>query len=1013
MAMGAKAERTLFAAGQVANLRANLAQSAWARQQRDQTLKAVEKEAVTSCAELVRYVPDPRIPRSAYVHETECPNCGLALRKFGLYSWIITPEKPYRLTCPNCKSVYPSNDYQAFLESGLQNRALLTGEFPDDGWGWESPRYPGQKYWFVAYYNHWMARRRLLPAIENLAKAYLYTDEPAYAHRCGALLWQLATYYPQYDYARQSRDGLERDPGYKGRLFYYTWECFTVTACATAYDAIFPALVPAVPELERLTGQSMPEIRHRIEEQLLRSMAREIVQETHVTGGNYGMHQAGLLQIAAVLRGTPGDPDSAAMVNWLLHNPEYPLYIYMSLHEALTNLVYRDGVPFESPGYNLGWVENLTTIAELLRVNEVDVFALPRFRRLYDWGLDAVCAGRFTPALGDSGNLSNVGRMWRAAALRAAYEAYRDPRYAQALLSLSPEGDREITAKDITAELKAAAATLKQEPSYESRHLAGYGLATLQNGRPDAAVAAALFYGRFVGHAHHDKLHLDLFAQNVSMIPDFGYPETANSNDPRRFGFLAHTVAHNTVMVDARNQANGRGRCLAYDSGPGCQYVEARNDQAYPHCSEYRRSVLLVEAEPGRCYLVDVFHVRGGRQHDWLVHGGHADFDTNLTLTVPRAAGTLAGADVPYGHFYDDARLGAAPYGGVSYVGYAGSAFQFLYNVQEGDLQPGAWGRWRFIGEGPRASALSTPAKGAFLKAHLPGENERVFVCDGKPQQNRKDGPASVRFLVRRRLGADLESTFVTVFEPGAGEDLVRAVVRLPCARPGLVALRLELAAGAVHYVFCAATADDEPVTVDGVTFAGQVGHLARGPAGQVQAAYLYNATRLALGDWQLSGDAPLHTRIAACDYRANRITLADALPAGRAPTGVTVSIDSGAYGSSFEVRATEGDRTLVLGDQEPLCSQALVHEVQPAARRLLTPTTLYFPQPGMQVTDEALRPVARLASLSSGELVLDREVSREAFPDADGDGAARACLMEYGPGDRVTVPVSVRYVRP
>ncbi len=1006
-----KTGRTLYTADQVASIRANLSSFAWAREERDRVVKAVEAELGLGLEALVRYVPDPRIPRSAYVHETECPNCGLAMRKYGLYSWIIDPAKPFKLTCPNCKSVYPSNDYQAFFDSGLKDRSLLTGDHPDDGWGWESPKYPGRKYWFVAYYNHWLTQRRLLPAIGNLAKAYLYTDDARYAERCAALLWQLATYYPDYDYAKQSRNGLELDPNYRGRLFYYTWECFTVEACAGAYDAIFPALLEARPELERVAGQPLAAIRERIEEQLLRSMAREIVQQTHVIGGNYGMHQAGLLKIAATLRDTPGDPDSAAMIDWLLNNPEPKLYIYLALGDALCNLVYRDGTPFESPGYNLSWVDNLTTLATLLKLNGTDIFREPRFKGLFDWPLEMVCAGRFTPALGDSGNFSNVGRLWRAEALRAAFEAYGDPVYARALLTISPEGGKDILSKDIKADLEAASARLDGEIGYDSRHLAGYGLAILQNRRPEAPIAAALFYGRFIGHAHNDKMHLDLFAEDVSMMPDFGYPETANSNDPRRFGFFSHTVSHNTVMVDAGNQANARGRCLAYDAGPGVQYVEARNDGVYPQCSEYRRSVLMVEAEPGRGFMVDIFRVRGGRQHDWIVHGGHADFSANFELPAPRQEGTLAGPEVPYGHYYDDDAMAAVPYGSANYGGYRGSGFQFLYDVREAALAPGACGRWDFIGEGARASALSKPKAGAYLRAHLSGDDERLFVCQGKPQQNRKDSPESVTFLVRRRAGEALESTFVTVFEPGAGDELIRSVTRLPTARPDLVALRIELRSGAVHHVFCGVEAADAPVVVDGVTFAGQVGHLVRSTAGTVESAYLYNATRLAVGDWQCEGPGPWQSRIAACDYRARTVRLADPLPRDRELTGLTVAIDSGPYGSSAVIRNTADGQAIGFGDQDPLCSRILVREA--AGRTLKTPTTLHFALPGMTVTTEAMESLGRLAAPPRGSLELDRDLPAGGLADRDGDGAIRAFVMEYGVGDQVTIPGRTRWTRP
>ena len=48
--------------------------------------------------------------------------------------------------------------------------------------------------------------------------------------------------------------------------------------------------------------------------------------------------------------------------------------------------------------------------------------------------------------------------------------------------------------------------------------------------------------------------------------------------DPRRFGFISHTVAHNTVMIDAKNQKwnpGARGRLHLFAPGPVAQLVEA------------------------------------------------------------------------------------------------------------------------------------------------------------------------------------------------------------------------------------------------------------------------------------------------------------------------------------------------------------------------------------------------------------------------------------------------------
>jgi len=1007
----AKTGRTFFTADQVRNIRENIRDHEWARKIRAAAVAAAARTVDKPYSELAGYVPDPRIPRAAYVHETGCPNCGLGVRKFGNYAWRISEDKPYKVECPNCKSVYPSNDFQAFVDSGFKDRSLLTGDHPDDGWGWASPKDAKHKYWFVAWYNHWMTNRRLLPAIRRLSEAYLYTDDPKYARKCAVMLWQLAAYYPDYDYANQSRRGLEFDRSYYGRLLYYTWETFTVQVCSKAYDAIFPGLLEPCPELEGFTGQSLAEVRSLIEEQLLRSMAREIVNETHYIGGNYGMHQVGLLQIAAALKDTPGSPSSEDMVRWILDNEEYNIYIYMPIYDALHNLVYRDGVPFESPGYNLSWVTNLTVIADLLRVNGVDVSENPRFRKLYDWTIRMVCAGDFTPSLGDSGNISSRGRMWREAVFLSAYRTYKDPLYAKALLSLNPNAGRDIAAAPIAEELKRAAAALETAPGYASQHLAGYGLATLQNGNPAHPIAASLFYGQFMGHSHHDKMHLDIFAENASLVPDFGYPETANSNDPRRAGFFAHTVSHNTVMVDMANQAAGRGRCLAYDAGPGCQYVDARNDNVYPQCQTYRRSVAMVSPAPDRSFLVDVFRVRGGRQHDWLVHGTHADFESSLPLSAPRQ-GTLAGPEVKYGFYYDDELLGKAAYGSVNYWRYKGSAFQFLYNVQEAALAPGASATWRVITGGDRACPLIRGAEGAFLKTHLIGEAEHVFACDGKPQQNRRGMPEQVKFLVRRRTGEDLASTFVTVFEPGAGSEWIKGVTRLPTPGEDSVALRLDLHSGATYYYFNAVSPIAETEFDGGVRFAGCVGCLGVDARGAVEQAYLYNATLLARGDWRMTAPGPVRTTIASCDYRQNAVTLSDPIPDGRQFVGATAVIDSGRYGSAFVVKGVAGERKLLFGDQDPIVGRAAVKSVKAEAGELTTPTMMYFVQPDMHVVNEAMAPVGRVESFSRPRLRLTGPCDASRVTDGDGDGATRVYVMEFGPGDRVTLCTSVRYAR-
>ena len=1013
----AKTERTFYTPDKLQNMRDNIATHDWARALKISVIARADRAVAVPCEDLAGWVRPPAIPRAAYVHESGCPKCGLAARKYGTYPWIITPEKPYKVECPSCHSVFPSNDFQAFLDSGMKDRDLLTGDYPDDGWGWTGPDDPHHKYWFVAYYNHWLTWKRPLYPIRDLARAYLYTDDARYAHKCAVLLWQLAAYYPDYDYAKQSRRGTEFSPNYNGRLLYHTWETQTVSVCSAAYDAIFPALTGTCPELEQFTGRSMARIRQLIEEQLLRSMAAEIVNETGYICGNYGSHQVGLLQIAATLKDTPGSPSSEEMIRWTLDNDEYKRYVFMPIQDAIHNIMFRDGVPFESPDYNRGWIGTLTLVAEMLLLNGVDIYAEPRFKKLYDWPLQMLCAGHFTPALGDSGNMSNYGTAMSTQAYVAAFRRYRDPLYARALLTYCSQAQiNDIFSAPINAELKQAAAKLPEGIGYSSRHLAAYGWASLQNGNPAHPVATSLFYGRFIGHTHRDKMQLDIYAEGASMIPDFGYPETCNSNDPRKEGFFNHVIAHNTVMVDASDQAQRRGRCLAYDTGPVCQYMEAQNDGVYPRCDAYRRSVALVETSPDHSYVIDIFRVSGGSRHDWLVHGTQADFESNLSFSPPRKEGTLAGPDVKYGYFYDDEKLRDKPYGSVSYSAYKGSGFQFLYNVQEASLTPAAWARWNLVTSGESKAPLMPGNAGAFLKAFLIGEDEHIFVCDARPQQNTKRTPDTVKYLIRRRTGEDLTSTFVTVFEPGANESLISAVERIPTDNADLVALRVRLKSGHTHYYFNATAPVPETQIAGGIRFAGQVGHLALDPRGGVEQAYIYNATLLATADWRLEGQPARTTTITSCDYRANTVTLADAEAITDALTGRTVAIDTRQYGASFVVREVLRDGRLTFGDQSPIVGRLVVKETDGKLLTLKAIDTgwgsLDFPIGGMTLTNEAFERVGKLTAWSRPNMALEKGFAPERLTDADGDGVTRAYIMEYGIGDTVQIPTSARYER-
>ncbi|NUQ01974.1 MAG: hypothetical protein HUU35_19175, partial [Armatimonadetes bacterium] len=417
MAAGA-GERGWYSADKLAIMRRNLAEHDWARAQRDAIVKRAAVYVDWTPPQLQALVPPPQVPRAIIVHDSGCPVHGATVNVIGRYSWKVSPAEPWKIRCPVGGEAYPSNDFAAYLASGLKDTSLLTGEFADDGWGWRKPG-AEKKFWFVAYYAQWLAYNHLLPALHDLSRAYLLTDDPRYAQATIILLRQLAEYYPDYLYEKQSRYGTEFDPRYHGRLLYHTWECFTVQAVAPAFDAVQPLLNQAD--------------RQVIEDRLLRTMARDIMDGSNRVQGNYGMHQVGLVQIAAGLRGKPGEPSSEAMIDWVLHNDQATQYTGIGLEDALYNLVQRDGYPFESPGYNVAWNRDLNLVAEALAGSGINLYGNSRLRKLLHWPLALLTAGEFTPASGDSNNMFGLATGIGGDLGGPAFAAYGSPEWAVAL----------------------------------------------------------------------------------------------------------------------------------------------------------------------------------------------------------------------------------------------------------------------------------------------------------------------------------------------------------------------------------------------------------------------------------------------------------------------------------------------------------------------------------------------------------------------------------------------------
>ncbi len=206
-------------------------------------------------------------------------------------------------------------------------------------------------------------------------------------------------------------------------------------------------------------------------------------------------------------------------------------------------------------------------------------------------------------------------------------------------------------------------------PDYLNIEFNAYGHFAIGRGEGDSIIQAHLHFCPliWVSHYHQDRLNMTLFGAGREMIPDIGYARTKH-----RY-FATSQIGHNLVAVDwtrppripedtehspdtpTRINNYPKSSLLAYDPGvtsdKWVQLIEAEAPNTFcTDLEQYRRALLLIGGDEQRSYLVDIFRVAGGAQHDWLLHGPcDEDMTMQTTARLTPRPGTLAGTDSKYG----------------------------------------------------------------------------------------------------------------------------------------------------------------------------------------------------------------------------------------------------------------------------------------------------------------------------------------------------------------------------
>ncbi|MDT7898378.1 MAG: hypothetical protein YPKNTGVA_002684 [Candidatus Fervidibacter sp.] len=798
-------------------LRENIARYDWAKQTAQRIVRDAEPWRQMSDDELWALMFGPTITRSWHVWSNGyCPACQ---KPVPMYNWRIDALRyRWKVQCPHCGKLFPTNDFAAFYRSGLDERGvfdpkradrslLFNAEHPDpndplhkfgvdDGEGYVD----GDKRWrFIgAYLIYGQWKQLVLGGIKNLAAAYLVTGDKVYARKAGILLDRVADLYPQFDFRTQAVV-YERHLGSNGYVSIWHDACEETRLLALAYDAIFEAIRNDDELLAFLHRKAM---RHRlpnskatfadIQRNIEDGILRDPLRNEHKIHSNFPRTHFTKAVLLAVL--LPDDKEPVLKL----------------IGETLQKATAVDGVTGEKglagyAAYATRAIAEMVALFDRLASGTRDEgqgtasflsWALERFplRETFRFHLDTWALQQYYPNIGDAGAFarktpqyvgvtfsklpSNADALFTPSMFTLFWRLYEltgDADFVRLLYRAN--GNRtdglphDLFAENPEAFQKRVQQVIAQQGSafrLGSVNKPKWCLALLRSGNGENERVVWLDYDAGGGHGHFDGMNMGMFAFGLDLMPDFGYPPVQYGGwDSPRARWYFMTAAHNTVVVDGKDQRAGSGTVTLWHDGKWVKVVRASAPQLVSG-QQYERTIALVDINERNFYVADIFRVVGGTLHDKFTH---SHFGT-VTVSAPNRP-SLPRVPCP-----------APP------TEYVGTQMRHFAQIVPSQLtRPSSpvprplqvdWQIEDRYGYLPKGKTVR-------LRLFDLTEKAEVFLCEGWIALgiNTTEEAWIPRLMVRRQGNAPLASTFVAVLVPYEGnEPPIVSVRRLPLQTP-------------------------------------------------------------------------------------------------------------------------------------------------------------------------------------------------------------------------------------
>ncbi|MBI3923424.1 MAG: heparinase II/III family protein [Armatimonadetes bacterium] len=822
---------------------------------------AVKRVMAMSEAEMLRLIPT----KSAILF-CGCPHCNGGQQDNNQFDWTI--ERPFELKCKYCGYVFPSDEYPTkWTATGVN----ALGETVTYGYYFDEKT--NRDFWFEAHADY-LRRAWFVSQCLALAQAYQATQKPEYARRAALILNQFAAAYPhmavlkQWPYQR--RDVVKPTPPFPwdGGKWGRWMEDEVPGSLPEAYDLICDS-----GELDKLSKEQGADVRKRIENDFFRAMIDyALTFGKEPTGGH-------LNNMAYTY--------TRNMINLgrIMGEPEYVHWGYRWVGNMLSDGFMFDGMWKEAPSYHYQTINGVRIVMQTLKGYSDPPGYKDAVDGLHFEDMDLESQSPFV-----------------AKALRAPD------------LIAYPNG-RICPVHDTWAKERSS----KPREETRSTLLPGYGHASLGRGRGENQLQAQLHFSGGYGHTHADNLNLSLFAKGSELLSDIGYTHT------RLRHWVSSTVGHNTVVMDRLDQTMGNsdGDLLLFVPDlNGLTAVEARGERAYPKLAQvYRRLLLLVPVSDSDAYVVDIFRVKGGQTHDWLLHGS-ADGDMTAECSLALNTGVETMLE-PSDKWVEPVAESSdfSPYGVIreARVGKSDGVFTVTF---------------QYTTDTPAAVA---PAQTG-VRVHLVNDKPTEVFLGKSPRVRQSEGDDRKvydfwmpQLIVRRRGAASLSSTFLAVHEPFKSQPFLREVRSVPLSWKSEFGVGLQVRHG--EFVDTIIDTMDEPPYPErrlpgGLTMKGRIAVI-RERAGQVVAAWLIDGERVAKWRFVLAGKTARCEGIIESSARKadgateDALVTAATLASGNALSGQWIIVTHG-NGSThgYEVDRVEqrgGKSVLVLRDDPGL----------------------------------------------------------------------------------------------